>query len=99
MNDSDTSVQLKEEVEEGVEEEGEEQLNSVQIATQYSILHATTHRHSYSHICLGHCVHGGRDQRQLQLDVLGEIRTQLNGISREVNVAGKNDDVAANVGD
>lgn len=95
MNYPDTAVQLEEE---GVEEE---QLNSVWIATQYkySAMPVATHRHSYSHISLGHCVHGGGDQRQLQLDVLGEIRAELDGIGGEVDVAGKNDDIAGNPGD
>lgn len=58
----------------------------------------STYRHRNSHVRLRDGVHGGRDERQLELDVLGQVGGQLYGICGEVNVPREDDDVAVVAG-
>ena len=50
--------------------------------------------HDDGHATLGDSIHGGRDQRGFDLDVLGDLCVQSDIVDRETDVAGEDVEVA-----
>lgn len=59
---------------------------------------ATKSSHGGSHIGFGYSVHGGRDAGDGEGDVASKPGSELDGVSGEVNVVRKEDDIVVGVG-
>ena len=59
---------------------------------------ATKSSHGGSHVGFGDGVHGGRDAGDREGDIAGETGSELDGVSGEVNVVRKEDDIVVGVG-